>query len=195
MAWGDVGIMGPLLLAVEDTPAGSLWNPDVDGPRLAGFMPVPDSAVGVEIQNGSTNVNARNIEVDNASTQGITIANSTGVVLDTFTIQNSDGNGLAIVSTPTVAGADRAVIARNGTLLNNGGGPVAQADLFVIGSRDVELTDITSTGYDPTLPNQGAVFLSGATDVAVNNVDVSGIGGSSGGITVGNNSQDITITH
>ncbi|MDB6133990.1 MAG: hypothetical protein JWM59_2233 [Verrucomicrobiales bacterium] len=33
----------------EDTPASSLWDPDVDGPQLAGFMPVPDSAVGVAL--------------------------------------------------------------------------------------------------------------------------------------------------
>jgi len=92
-----------------------------------------------------------------------------------------------------VAGAARSVIARNGTLANNGGGPVALADLFVSGS-DVELTNITSSGYTPTIANQPAVFLSQSTDVEMNNVDVNGAGGPSSGITVANNSQDIVIT-
>jgi hypothetical protein len=165
---------------------------DLGGTAPADNITIRDSQAGIEIQN-STNVTATNIDIDNASVRGIIVATSSAVILDDFTISNSDGNGLMIVGTPMVAGAARAVVARNGTLANNGGGPVALADLFVSGS-DVELTDITSSGYTPTIANQPAVFLSQAIDVEMNNVDVSGAGGPSSGITVANNSQDIVIT-
>ena len=34
---------------VEDVPAGTLWQPETDGPEIAGFMPVPGSEVGVAL--------------------------------------------------------------------------------------------------------------------------------------------------
>ncbi|MES2706752.1 MAG: hypothetical protein V4726_09145 [Verrucomicrobiota bacterium] len=38
----------------EDTPASAVWDPAADGPLIAGFMPVPDSNVGVALLRGSS---------------------------------------------------------------------------------------------------------------------------------------------
>jgi hypothetical protein len=92
-----------------------------------------------------------------------------------------------------VAGDARAVIARNGTLTNNGGGPVAQSDLFLIGANDVELTNITSTGFRTAIANSAAVFVSGSTGVEMNDVDVDGLGGTPNGIAITNSSQDVEV--